>query len=89
MIVLLFVLTAEESLALHSTQACPVITPPLLQTHCWSLEPTISHAFSIPDKTSYHDFHVEMALPHSQRCLWNLTSLIAEDYEAALCFSFR
>ena len=54
-IVLLFVLTAEESLALHSTQACPVITPPLLQTHCWSLEPTISHTFSIPDHISYHD----------------------------------
>lgn len=54
-IVLLFVLTAEGSLALHSTQACPVITPPLLQTHCWSLEPTISHTFSIPDHISYHD----------------------------------
>ena len=54
-IVLLFVLTAEESLALHSIQACPVTTPPLLQTHCWSLEPTISHTFSIPDHISYHD----------------------------------
>ena len=51
-----FVLTDEESLELHSNQACPVTTPKLqLQTHYWSLEPTISHAFSIPDHISYHD----------------------------------
>ena len=75
-IVLLFVLTAEESLALHSTQACPVTTPPLLQTHCWSLEPMISHAFSIPDKTSYHDSMLKWPC-HTLKDVYG-TSLIAE-----------
>ena len=73
-IVLLFVLTAEESLHSSLSSYNTSTTPNTLLEFRTNDITYILHSWSY--QLSW--FHVEMALPHSQRCLWNLISLIAE-----------